>query len=266
MVFSEMNCCSKGGIHEHSPNSHIHIQIFHRIARLSSIDFPDHGEDGFRKMECVWRYLEVMSPCRFCITLTFSLSTEAPAPCAMVCSQAALFWAMSFPVWYQISASGLSESSESSSSWCDGFLRCFSVNPPRYASFSRTWEVDAASNEFWLILILLSGFPEAIGIPRLLDATGLDADAALVAVEEGRFIAAGRDLDTTLSSSFLLLCPLRQCGAAYQAEILSAAKRAEMATNEEDCSTDHAWNFLWSTCLRVDVWCQCDEFGSWGPN
>ena len=44
-----MNCCLKSGIHEHSPNSQIHIQIFHRIARLSSIDFPDHGDDGFQK-------------------------------------------------------------------------------------------------------------------------------------------------------------------------------------------------------------------------
>ena len=40
-------------------------------------------------------------------------------------------------------------------------------------------------------------------------------------MEEDRFIAASRDLDTTLSSSFG--CPLRHCGAAYQAEILSAA-------------------------------------------
>ena len=48
----------------------------------------------------------------------------------------------------------------------------------------------------------LSGFTEAIGIPGLLDAIGLDAEEVLVAKEEDRFIAAGRDLDTTLSSSF----------------------------------------------------------------
>ena len=60
--------------------------------------------------------------------------------------------------------------------------------------------LDAASNEFELIL--LSGFPEAIGIPGLLDAIGLDAVEDLVAIKEDRFIAAGRDLDTTLSSSF----------------------------------------------------------------
>ena len=43
---------------------------------------------------------------------------------------------------------------------------------------------------------------EAFGIHRLLDAIGLDAVEELVAIKEDRFIAAGRDLDTTLSSSF----------------------------------------------------------------
>ena len=78
------------------------------------------------------------------------------------------------------------------------------------------------------------GFPEAIGIPGLLDAIGLDADEELVAVEEDRFIAASRDLDTTISSSSLCSCnPLRHCGAAYQAEILSATIGAEMADIEQ---------------------------------
>ena len=43
---------------------------------------------------------------------------------------------------------------------------------------------------------------EAIGIPGLLDAFGFDAVEELVAIKEDRFIAAGRDLDTTLPSSF----------------------------------------------------------------
>ena len=79
---------------------------------------------------------------------------------------------------------------------------CSSINPPRNASFSRTWDVDAASNEFGSILILLSGFTEAIGISGLLDTIGLGAVEELVAIKEEVFIAAGRDLDTTLSSSF----------------------------------------------------------------
>ena len=75
---------------------------------------------------------------------------------------------------------------------------------------------------------MLSGFPEAIGIPRFLDAIGLDAAEELVAIIEDRFIAAGRDLDTTFSSSFRS-CILFAIGAAFQAEILCAASGAEMA-------------------------------------
>ena len=41
-----------------------------------------------------------------------------------------------------------------------------------------------------------------MGIPGLLDAIGLDAVEELVAIKEDRFIAASRDLDTTLLSSF----------------------------------------------------------------
>ena len=44
-------------------------------------------------------------------------------------------------------------------------------------------------------------------------------------------------------------------GAANQAGILRAEKRAEMAgcwTNEEDCSIRHVWNYLWWKRLRVD--------------
>ena len=64
---SEMNCCLKSGIHEHSPNSQIHILI----TWLFSIDFPDHGEDGFHVVRCVRRYLEVVVPCRFRILFDF---------------------------------------------------------------------------------------------------------------------------------------------------------------------------------------------------
>ena len=36
-------------------------------------------------------------------------------------------------------------------------------------------------------------------------------------------------------------------------------------TNEEDCSTHHVWNFLWSICLLIGVWCRylIWMFGSW---
>ena len=90
------------------------MQILHRIAKLFSIDFPDHGEDGFHIVGCVRRYVETVVPCRFCILLS-SWSTEELTSCARGCPQA-LFWATSSPFQYQVSASGLSESSESSSS------------------------------------------------------------------------------------------------------------------------------------------------------
>ena len=62
--------------------------------------------------------------------------------------------------------------------------------------------LDAASKELDSVLILLSGFTEAIGIPGLLDAIGLNAVEELVAIKEEKIITASRDLDTTLSSSF----------------------------------------------------------------
>ena len=76
-----MNCCLKSGIHELSPNSQVHNQIFHRIAKLSSIDFPDQGEDGFRKLGCVRRCLEIMFPCRFCLLLAFLINWGTGSVC-----------------------------------------------------------------------------------------------------------------------------------------------------------------------------------------
>ena len=146
----------------------------------------------------IWK---VAVPCRICILLTFLWQLKNWLRVQGGCTRALLFWATSSPKNYQVSASGLSEAPESSSSWCDGFPRCLSKNPPRYASLSRTWEVDARSNEFGSTLILLSGSPEAIGNPRLFDAIGLDAVKELVVIKEVRFITATQDLDTTLSSS-----------------------------------------------------------------
>ena len=76
-----------------------------------------------------------------------------------------------------------------------------SIDPPRYASCSRTWELDAAS-DFELLLVLLSRFPVAVNIPGLLDAIGLFADEELAGTCEDKFIAAGFDFATILSSSF----------------------------------------------------------------
>ena len=58
---------------------------------------------------------------------------------------------------------------------------------------------------------------------------------------------------------FVILYPLRHCGAIYQAEILGAASGAEMADIEQikkivpfvTCEIPFQ-----SKCLRVGVWCQ----------
>ena len=79
-----MNHCSKNGIHEHSPNSQMHVQIFHRIATLSSINFPDHGEDGFHVVGCVRRSVEVVVPRCFCILLTFLVNWRTGSVCKVL--------------------------------------------------------------------------------------------------------------------------------------------------------------------------------------
>ena len=66
--------CLKSDIHEHSPNSQIHIQIFRTHRQWFSIDFLDHGEDGFHIVRCVRRYLEVVVPRRFRLLLTFPVN------------------------------------------------------------------------------------------------------------------------------------------------------------------------------------------------
>ena len=71
--------------------------------------------------------------------------------------------------------------------------------------------------------ILLPGLPEASVVPAFFDAIGLDAAEELDDMrQEDIFITAGRDLDTTLSSSFLFLNSFRHHNAANQAEIVGA--------------------------------------------
>ena len=75
-------------------------------------------------------------------------------------------------------------------------------------------------------LILPVGFPRSYRHPRTLDTIGLDVVDEFVAKKKE---AAGRDLDTTLSSSVFILYPLHRCEKAYQADFFGTAKRAEMA-------------------------------------
>ena len=83
---------------------------------------------------------------------------------------------------------------------CDKFLRC-RVHPPRYASCSRAWELDAAW-DFEFLLILLSDFPVAMSFSGLLDAIGLFADDEHLGTCEDKFIAVDYDFATILSFSF----------------------------------------------------------------
>ena len=53
------------------------------------------------------------------------------------------------------------------------------MNPPKNASCSQAWELDAAS-DFEFLLILLSSITIAMSIPGLLDAIGLIKDEGLV--------------------------------------------------------------------------------------
>ena len=93
---------------------------------------------------------------------------------------------------------------------------------------------DAASG-FEFFLALASGFPvDALSIPRLFDATGWFTDEELVETVEVRSMVIGFDFATILFFTFLLVHPFRhRVGAAVQAEIQSAAKRAEMADVEQ---------------------------------
>ena len=110
-----MNCCSKSGFHKHSPNSQIHIQTFHGIARLFSLDLPDHGEDSFHVVRCVRAIYGDGGP----MSLPYSFDVPGQLKNWLlvqgVSPQAFMVWATGSPLLYQVSATRLSESSESSS-------------------------------------------------------------------------------------------------------------------------------------------------------
>ena len=73
-----MNRCSKSGIHEHSQiaqfTSNSSMVFFHIFpwpwrSRLPYI------------MGCLWRYLEIMVPCRICILLSFLINWRTGSVC-----------------------------------------------------------------------------------------------------------------------------------------------------------------------------------------
>ena len=95
-------------------------------------------------------------------------------------------------------------------------------------------ENSALRQGFEFLLVLLAGFTAAMSFPGSEDGNRFFADEELAGTFEDKFIAVSLDFATLLSSPFLFLRPLRHLfGAAYQAGILSAASRPEMADVEQ---------------------------------
>ena len=144
-----------------------------------------------------------------------------------------------------------------------GFSVAVSINPPRYASPSRAWELDAALDlEF--LLILLSRFPVAVIIQGLLDEIRLFADGELVGTWEDKFIAVDFDFATLFSYLFLLLQPFRhRFGAAYQAGILSAASRAEWMILNKWRRLFHSSRVKFPLVKMSASWCLVSMYRIW---
>ena len=51
-------------------------------------------------------------------------------------------------------------------------------------------------------------------------------------------------------------CRVRFCPTSFFSFLFLHTLRH---TNEEHCLIHHVWNYFWSICLRVHVWCQCIE-------
>ena len=108
-----------------------------------------------------------------------------------------------------------------------------SINPPKYASFSRAWELDAASDSEFL-LILLSGFLVAMSISGLFGCNRTFRGWGTCRNMRRQDHRCRFRFCHTSFFSFLVLHPFRhRFGAAYQTEILSAASGAEMADIEQ---------------------------------
>ena len=188
-----MKCCSKSGIQKYVPNSHIHVQIIHGVVMFS------------RRYS--WRS-RILLPFDELWLETWRDCVTIPSFQLLVFPGKLIHGAqVSPPTGFSVTSSSLPVSDSERSTSPDssfvgtGFTVAVSINPPRYASCSLTWELDAAS-DFEFLLILLPGFTEAMSIPGLVDAIGLFADEELVGTVEDRFIAVDFDDATILSSSF----------------------------------------------------------------
>ena len=180
IVVSEMNCCLKSGIHEHSPNSLIRIQIFDRNARLSSMDsfvFPCQMKNWLRVQGVAFKLCYFWQQILLC-------STRSQAKDCLSLLNLLLLDATGLPAAFASTRQGM--------------------HPSVSLEKSTLRRMSLVQHS--------SCFTEDLGISGLLDAIGLDAVVELVAIKEDLFLTAGRDLDTTLSSfwSWLLFANVEQ--------------------------------------------------------
>ena len=180
----------------------MHVQIIHRVVMFSSVDPPDDREYCFLMVDCGWdtcRLCGPFYPCSFWTSLAVWFTGYIGFPVAVLKATGLLVTASSWRL--QVSDSEKRSTSPDSSFVATSFPVAVSINPRRYASCSRTWELDAAS-DFEFLLMLLSGFPLALSIPGLLDPIRRVADEELVGTWEGQFVAVDFDFATMISSPF----------------------------------------------------------------
>ena len=150
VVLTKINCSFKSGIPKCAPESRVHVQVLLVVCGLSVVDLSFDRKDGVRVRHDCWRHVEIMWPFpafSFRISLVF------------------LKYLNMLPFFSVTSSSRLLQDSDSETShntWFSSvatdFPATFSINPPRYASCSRAWALDAASS-FEFLLALASGFP-----------------------------------------------------------------------------------------------------------
>ena len=212
---------------------------------FSSVDVPDDRKNCILVMSCGWRYLEMTWLC-------FSFS----------------FWTF-LAVWFT-GCTGFPRSCLKR----DGLLRhCLFVKIPdfRFGKVHIPWLLfccdkflhccvpstrDAAS-DFELIVILLSSFseyPQTFGCNRT--CCGWETC-------RNKWRQVHRCGFRFRHNFLLLFVPASSLPSCWRS---LSSWSGWCWTNEKDCSIRHVWNYLWSKCLRVDVWCRCTWFESWCPD
>ena len=231
----------------------LQIANSHQIARWFSIDFSVHGEHGFHTVRCVRRHVEIEVPRRFRILLTFLVNWRTGLFLLLILNPLRHGGAL---LLHHVSAAGLSESSESSSSWCE-------VSPLLFHQHAKV--CDAASNESSSHRVS----------PKLSTSTIFRCNRTRCGGGTCRN-KIRRHSSSLLVSTWTQLflppfdfessSPLRSSLSSRNSWYNKWSWNGWYRINDEDCSTHHVWNSLQSTCLRIGIWCQCLGFGFLGPD